>query len=82
MSLADKLRAIREGAVERIPADMREKMERAVDELRGSEIERRALTVGDKIPGFEIPNVEGSSFSSADLLASGPLVITFYRGDW
>jgi peroxiredoxin len=42
----------------------------------------RALKAGDKIPAFAIPSVEGSIISSQDLLARGPLVLSFYRGIW
>ncbi len=44
--------------------------------------EDRALRVGDKAPAFQLPDTEGQSVSSADLLAQGPLVVTFYRGVW
>ncbi|MEP2024826.1 MAG: peroxiredoxin-like family protein [Reichenbachiella sp.] len=41
-----------------------------------------ALKVGEKAPFFELPNAEGKSVSLDTLLEKGPLVITFYRGDW
>jgi len=34
------------------------------------------------MPGFLLPNAEGSLVSSAELLAKGPLVVTFFRGGW
>lgn len=39
-------------------------------------------TVGDATPAFELPDQLGRSVSLKDLLAKGPLVITFYRGTW
>ena len=36
----------------------------------------------DALPAFELPDTEGSIVRSADLLARGPLVVTFYRGLW
>lgn len=41
-----------------------------------------ALTVGQQIPAFELPDPTGHLVASADLLAKGPLVVTFYRGSW
>lgn len=41
-----------------------------------------ALAVGQRVPAFELPDAEGNLVSSADLLAKGPLVVTFYRGSW
>lgn len=82
MSLAENLTAIREGSKERIPAETREQMHRATEELRESGIMDRALNVGDKMPSFELPNTKGEMISSDDLLKEGNLVVTFYRGVW
>ena len=37
---------------------------------------------GDRLPDFTLPDVDGAQVSSAELLAGGPLVISFYRGAW
>jgi len=41
-----------------------------------------ALSVGEKAPGFALPDAAGQSVSLEELLESGPVVVTFYRGDW
>lgn len=41
-----------------------------------------AIKIGQKAPNFELPSPEGKSISLDVLLAQGPVVITFYRGDW
>ncbi|WP_165749842.1 peroxiredoxin-like family protein [Cellulophaga sp. Z1A5H] len=41
-----------------------------------------AIKVGEKAPIFELPNPEGKLISLDSLLDKGPLVITFYRGNW
>lgn len=38
--------------------------------------------VGDIAPDFELPDALGLYVRSQDLLANGPLVINFYRGNW
>ena len=38
--------------------------------------------VGDVAPDFELPDQLGQMLRSKDLLAKGPLVVTFYRGNW
>jgi peroxiredoxin len=53
-----------------------------VRQLGRAETADRALTVGDKIPEFMLPNAEGRLVASDELLARGPLVINFFRGDW
>ncbi|SDL20673.1 peroxiredoxin-like family protein [Kriegella aquimaris] len=41
-----------------------------------------AIKIGQKAPGFELPNPEGKPISLDSLLDKGPVVVTFYRGDW
>lgn len=41
-----------------------------------------ALKVGDKCPPFAMPSADGAIVTSAELLARGPLVLSFYRGAW
>ncbi|MGB1210748.1 MAG: peroxiredoxin-like family protein [Lacinutrix venerupis] len=43
---------------------------------------QNALKVGDKAPDFTLPNAKGASISLNKLLNKGPVVVTFYRGDW
>ena len=53
-----------------------------VDQLRRAHSVEGALKVGDAMPPFVLPNAEGRLVASDELLAKGPLVISFYRGDW
>ncbi|SFG06569.1 peroxiredoxin-like family protein [Neptunomonas qingdaonensis] len=41
-----------------------------------------AIGPGEKVPDFVLPNQQGKLTSLVDLLAKGPLVVTFYRGSW
>ena len=38
--------------------------------------------VGEPSPGFELPDQLGRPVSSEELLKNGPLVVSFYRGNW
>jgi len=42
----------------------------------------RALKNRDRAPAFILNNQDGNPISSAELLAKGPLVITFFRVHW
>lgn len=42
----------------------------------------KPLELGDKMPNFEVPNAMGGSITLDDLLADGPVVLTFFRGSW
>ncbi|QXQ07636.1 AhpC/TSA family protein [Sphingosinicellaceae bacterium] len=59
-----------------------EALHRSVDELIASGAPERALKVGDVAPEFSLPDPDGTTVSSRTLLARGPLVVTFYRGNW
>ncbi|QJI41609.1 AhpC/TSA family protein [Pseudomonas sp. ADAK2] len=64
------------------PAEIHPIMERATAELIASGAAGKALKVGDKAPLFTLKDPDGNPVSSADLLAKGLLVLTFYRGVW
>ncbi len=82
MSLQDKLDAHRIQSEAKRPPHIIAAMHKANAELAVSGQAGRALKAGDRAPAFELPGPDGKPVSSADLLARGPLVITFYRGVW
>ncbi|MBQ0788507.1 MAG: AhpC/TSA family protein [Oceanihabitans sp.] len=41
-----------------------------------------AIKVEEKAPNFELPDPEGNLIALNSLLDKGPVVVTFYRGDW
>ena len=57
-------------------------MHRATADLVATGQAERALKAGDRAPTFSLSDPDGVTVSSADLLAQGPLVLTFYRGVW
>ena len=82
MSLKDKLDETRAGAAKRIPPDKQAIMHRATDDLRASGILARVTAPGQKMPAFSGLSHDGRSIESAELLARGPLVLSFFRGHW
>jgi peroxiredoxin/uncharacterized protein YciI len=86
MSLPERLAAFREtfeGTVRGAYLfGILESMDRAKEELIASGAAGRALKRGDRAPEFKLKDVDGTDVSSRDLLAKGPLVVTFYRGFW
>jgi len=82
MSLADKLAATRAASEARIPPDRAAIMERATDDLRKSGILDRIVTVGHPAPSFELTSHDGRRIASSELLAGGPMVVSFFRGSW
>jgi hypothetical protein len=64
------------------PQEAIETMHRATAELKASGIEDRALKVGDRAPSFTLFNQEHMQVAFAELLRQGPLVVSFFRGNW
>lgn len=82
MSLQEKLDTIREMSKTRIPPETRATMERSIGELRAGGIMNRVARVGQAAPDFTLPNADGRPVGLTELLARGPLVLSFYRGRW
>ena len=57
-------------------------MHRATEDLRTSDLLKRALGKGDTMPPFALPDEAGTLVRSDDLLTRGPLVVSFFRGFW
>ena len=81
-TLNAELRTFYEARQQQIPAEIREIMQRASQELADSGQADRVLTVGAQAPRFSLPSTTGQSLALEDLLADGPVVLTFYRGAW
>jgi AhpC/TSA family protein len=82
MTLNEQLQAMKEKSKERIPAEARAIMERATNDLRKSGAVDRVVKVGQRAPDFTLSNAAGKSVHLADLLARGPVVLSFFRGRW
>ncbi|WP_406442377.1 AhpC/TSA family protein [Streptomyces sp. NBC_00631] len=82
MTFNTELRAFYESRQQQIPAEIREIMRRAGQDLADSGQAARALAVGDQTPRFTLPSAAGQTVALDALLAEGPVVLTFYRGAW
>jgi peroxiredoxin len=83
MSLQDKLDAFKadfEGI--KAPPAVVAVFHRATADLIKTGQAERALKAGDRAPEFALADQDGKLVTSTDLLARGPLVLTFYRGVW
>jgi peroxiredoxin len=80
MTLQDELDAQRELSIGKVA--VRAAYEATIAELRRSRLLDQALRCGARFPDFLLPDAEGTLVALAELLALGPLVLTFIRGDW
>ena len=53
-----------------------------MDRVRSAGTVANALKVGQSAPDFTLPDAFGKPVSLKALLAKGPVVVSFYRGEW
>ena len=63
-------------------AELRAAYAEFLERLDAGQVAAQASKPGDTMPGFLLPNAEGRLVDAAELLARGPLVVTFFRGGW
>jgi peroxiredoxin len=81
-TLSQQLEEYLAGWMQRVPADRRAAMERHIAHLSETGIGRNAKQVGDRAPEIVLPDAYDRPFRVVDLLAKGPVTVTFYRGGW
>jgi hypothetical protein len=87
-TLKEELDAIRLGAEGdgakpgRIPTDLLEVMHRVTRDQQNSGFRQRMPAIGTPAPLFSLPNQDGAIVRSSELLAQGPLIVSFFRGQW
>lgn len=65
-----------------LPEDDQKIVGGAFEKLMNSDAGAKAPATGDQAPDFVLPNVHGNNRQLSDLLAEGPVVLSFYRGGW
>ena len=79
MSLNEVLQALRRS---RDTAEVRAAYDEFLKRLDAGQVAAQACKEGDPMPGFLLPTADGRLVGSEELLAEGPMVVTFFRGDW
>jgi peroxiredoxin len=82
VSLKEELAALQKELAFSLPETTIGLLKHATQRLLDSEKIQPVLKVGDRFPQFALPNVVGNAIDSEDLLAQGPLVVSFFRGGW
>lgn len=82
MGLIEELNDLKQQLGRDIPRETLEEIGQFVQGLVQSGIEKTSCRAGDTMPSFLLPNVSGRMVSSGDILAKGPMVLSFYRGVW
>ncbi len=66
----------------RVPLPRQRLIDRSVRALAASGLVERAIHEGQPAPGFELPDARGQVIRLDEVLASGPVVLLFFRGVW
>ena len=81
VSLGEQLRAFADSARQRRP-DFAAAVDRLVERLRRHGAGESAPQMGETMPPFVLPDDRGHLVSLDQLLARGPVAVTFHRGHW
>ena len=82
MRLEQELAAFKAEFARTAPTGRAALYEAKIEELRAEFASESAIGVDDPAPDFALPNATAKSVVLKDLLRSGPVVLTFYRGGW
>lgn len=74
------VRQLRELAA-RTPAPIAERISAILADVTAAGV-APGLAVGERAPNFRLPNAAGEPVELAQRLAAGPVVLSFYRGEW
>ena len=65
-----------------LPTDLLRDLLRPIGQLITSGAAEKALKEGEQAPDFTLPDARYNAVSLSHLLMQGPVVISFYRGQW
>ncbi len=80
--LEEQIAAFKAQMVGQAPPEVVAVFDRNIDELVKSGVAEQSLKVGAHAPDFTLPDVSGQQVTLSELLKQGPVVVTFYRGEW
>ncbi|RFU80737.1 thioredoxin-like fold [Trichoderma arundinaceum] len=82
VTLASQLSNLAEGVKQNAPAPIVSIIDESIAGLKASFDKSAVIQAGATLPSFKLPNALGQEVTSESLLAKGPVLITFYRGEW
>ncbi|MFZ8343687.1 AhpC/TSA family protein, partial [Staphylococcus aureus] len=77
-TLSQQLDEFLAGWKQRVPPERQAAMERHIAHLAETAVGKNAKQVGDHAPDIVLPDATGQTVAVADLLAKGPVIVTFY----
>jgi peroxiredoxin len=81
-TLSEQNRELLDDYLARLPAEARRVVTDAIQTAIEHDGAHDALGEGDRAPDFVLPTPDGCDIQLSELLAAGPVVLSFYRGGW
>jgi peroxiredoxin len=82
ITLQAELDALAQQLATSLPAEALQAFDEQIRQLAAEGAAGHKLKVGDQAPDFSLPRAGGGTVTLVDLLRQGPVVLTFYRGEW
>lgn len=82
MTLKEKIDQYKQESAGKASPEMVAIMQRSTADLQATVADRPIPSAGESLPAFSLPDSRGNDVSSVELLKSGPLVVSFFRGMW
>lgn len=82
MNLPEALSKQKDKFLQAVPPQTAAVMQDAIDDLSNSSILKNCLKKGETAPDFTLEDSSDKSFTLYDILAEGPVILKFFRGDW
>ena len=81
-TLREQIEAFQAQSASWVSPEVQERSKARRAQLVESGIADKSLKTGETAPDFTLPDAYGKAVTLSALLAHGPVVLTFYRGDW
>jgi peroxiredoxin len=81
-TIAEQVTEVKAASASQLPAEVVAVFASDQAALAAAGVPAGAVSVGDTLPPFSLPDATGQTRALAELTAAGPAVIVFYRGGW
>jgi peroxiredoxin len=81
-TIAEQVKDVKAAAASGLPAEVVAVFASDQSALAAGGVPAGAVSAGDKLPAFTLPDATGQTWTLDELTADGPAVIVFYRGGW
>ena len=81
-TLQQQIEAFQAQLAQQLPPAMLAELGKSSAALIQTGIAQQSVKTGEQAPDFTLPDVFGNAVTLSTLLKRGPVVVTFYRGEW